>query len=99
MPKVIGCICWIFAAPLKYDFDMESNVTTGASSSRWLWIAATWFGIGLFDATQTVFTMRAAGMHHAWVRLFFTLLFAWVPLAVATPVILYLGRKFPPVRS
>lgn len=99
MAKVIGCICWIFSTPLKYDFDMESNVTTGASSSRWLWIAAIWFGIGLFDATQTVFTMRAAGMHHAWVRLFFTLLFAWVPLAVATPVILYLGRKFPPVRS
>jgi signal transduction histidine kinase len=77
---------------------METDITTGASSSRWLWIAAVWFGVGLFDATQTVFTMRAAGMQHAWIRLFFTLLFAWVPLALATPVILNLGQKFPPVR-
>jgi len=77
---------------------MDSNAATGASPSRWLWIAAIWFGVGLFDATQTVFTMRAAGMHHAWIRLFFTLLFAWVPLAIATPVILNLARKFPPVR-
>ena len=78
---------------------MDGNSTTSASSSRWLSIAAIWFGVGLFDATQTVFTMRAAGMHHAWMRLFFTLLFAWVPLAVATPVILHLAQKFPPVRA
>ncbi len=83
---------------MEYIFDMDSSVTTGASSSRWLWIAPIWFGVGLFDATQTVFTMRAEGMHHAWVRLFFTLLFAWVTLALATPVILNLARKFPPVR-
>ena len=78
---------------------MDGNSTTSASSSRWLSIAAIWFGVGLFDATQTVFTMRAAGMHHAWMRLFFTLLFAWVPFAVATPVILHLAHKFPPVRA
>lgn len=83
---------------MVYIFDMDSNTTTGASSSRWIWIAAIWFGVGLFDATQTVFTMRAAGMHHAWIRLFFTLLFAWAPLALATPVILNLARKFPPLR-
>lgn len=63
---------------------------------RWFWIAAIWFGVGLFDATQTVFTMRAEGMHHAWARLFFTLLFAWLPLALATPLILFLGRRYPP---
>ena len=43
--------------------------------------------------------MRAQGMHHAWVRLFFTLLFAWAPLAFATPVILNLARTFPPLRA
>ena len=68
----------------------------GIRLPRWFWIAAIWFGVGLFDATQTVFTMRAEGMHHAWVRLFFTLLFAWVPLALATPVVLMLGRRYPP---
>ena len=39
-------------------FDMDSNTINRDSSSRWLWIAAIWFGVGLFDATQTVFTMR-----------------------------------------
>ncbi|MCU1271024.1 MAG: signal transduction histidine kinase, LytS [Acidobacteriaceae bacterium] len=68
----------------------------GTRLPRWFWIAAIWFGVGLFDATQTVFTMRAEGMHHAWARLFFTLLFAWLPLALATPVILALGRRYPP---
>jgi two-component system, LytTR family, sensor kinase len=77
---------------------MDESTPTGPAPSRWVWIAAIWLGVGLFDATQTVLTMRAEGMHHAWVRLFFTLLFAWAPLAVATPVILNLARKFPPFR-
>jgi two-component system, LytTR family, sensor kinase len=83
---------------VEYILDMEVNSTVGGSSSRWGWIATIWFGVGLFDATQTVFTMRAAGMHHAWIRLFFTLLFAWIPLALATPAILTLGRRYPPLR-
>jgi two-component system LytT family sensor kinase len=76
---------------------MDGKIAS-TSASRWLWIAAIWFGVGLFDATQTVFTMRAEGMHHAWMRLFITLLFAWVPLAVATPVILNLAHNFSPLR-
>jgi two-component system LytT family sensor kinase len=62
---------------------------------RWHWIAAIWCGVGLFDATQTVFVMRAEGMHHFWVRLFFTLLFSWLPWALATPLVLRLGQKYP----
>jgi two-component system LytT family sensor kinase len=98
MVKVIGCICWISHLNWNTISAMDEGIPIGTSPSRWPWIAAIWFGIGLFDATQTVFTMRAAGMHHAWIRLFYTLLFAWVPLAIATPVILNLARKFPPVR-
>ena len=64
-------------------------------SPRWFWIAAIWSGIGLFDATQTVFVMRAEGMHHFWIRLFFTLLFSWLPWALATPLVLRLGRRYP----
>ncbi len=60
---------------------------------RWFWIAAIWSLVGLFDATQTVFTMRAEGMHHAWARLFTTLLLSWLPWAVATPLVLHLGRQ------
>jgi hypothetical protein len=65
------------------------------NSPRWLWIAAIWSGIGLFDASQTVFVMRAEGMHHYWVRLFFTLLLAWMPWMLATPLVLRLGHRYP----
>src|SRR5579859_134954 len=62
---------------------------------RWLWIAAIWCGIGLFDASQTVFVMRAEGMHHYWVRLFITLFISWMPWMLATPLVLRLGRRHP----
>jgi two-component system, LytTR family, sensor kinase len=71
---------------------------TRSDSPRWFWIAAIWSGVGLFDATQTVFVMRAEGMHHAWARLFVTLPLAWLPWALATPLVLRLGRQFPPAR-
>ncbi len=68
------------------------------SAHRWIWIAAIWLGFGLIDATQTVFSMRAEGMHHAWGRLFFTSVVAWVPWALATTIVVWLGRRFPPVK-
>jgi two-component system LytT family sensor kinase len=37
-------------------------------------------------------------MHHAWARLFFTTAMSWAPWALATPVILSLRRRHPPVR-
>ena len=64
----------------------------------WTWIALIWAGVGLFDATQNVVVMRSEGMHHAWTRLFFTLLVSWIPWALATPLIVDLGRRFPPTR-
>lgn len=66
--------------------------------TRWLWVAVLWAGVGLFDATQTVVVMHSEGMHHRWPQLFATLLFSWLPWALATPVIMYLGQRFPPVR-
>lgn len=66
--------------------------------SHWLWIASIWFGIALFDATQTVFVMRSAGMHHAWGRLFVTLFLSWLPWALATPIVLALAHRYPPGR-
>jgi two-component system, LytTR family, sensor kinase len=69
-----------------------------SESPRWLWIAAIWGGIGLFDATQNVFVMRAEGMHHAWARLFFTLWMSWMPWALATPIVFRLARRFPPTQ-
>jgi two-component system, LytTR family, sensor kinase len=66
--------------------------------ARWFWIAAIWSGIGLFEGTQTVFVMRAEGMHHAWAYLFVTLLLSWLPWALATPLVLQLGRRYPPAQ-
>jgi two-component system, LytTR family, sensor kinase len=67
-------------------------------SPRWYWIFAVWFGFGLFDATQTMFIMRAEGMHHYWTRLFFTNTLAWLPWAFATPIIFRLDQSFPAAR-
>ena len=69
-----------------------------SSLPGWRWIAVVWGGIGLFDATQNVFVMRAEGMHHAWLRLFFTLLMSWLPWALATPIVFRLARRFPPAQ-
>ena len=73
---------------------MEIPLKKG-SSYNWLWIASLWAGLGILDATQNVFAMRHAGMHHAWLRLFIFLTLAWLPWALATPLIINLARRFP----
>lgn len=70
----------------------------GSSTPRWFWVAAIWSGVGLFDASQTVFTMRSQGMRHAWAQLFVTLMLSWLPWAVATPLVVRLGRRYPPTQ-
>ncbi len=67
----------------------------GNRSSRWLWIIGVWFGFGLIDATQTVLTMHAEGMHHPWGKLFLTSIAEWIPWAIATAPIMRLGRLYP----
>jgi two-component sensor histidine kinase len=74
------------------------EIPAGSRVRRWLWVAAIWLGFGLFDATQTVFSMRAEGMHHAWGRLFFSLVFGLLPWALATPLVLRLSQRFPPAQ-
>src|SRR6266851_5078134 len=69
-----------------------------SKSPRWLWIASIWFGVGLFDATQNVVVMRSEGMHHAWPQLFVTLLLSWLPWILATPFVMRLRRRYPPVQ-
>lgn len=68
---------------------------TNSISRPWLWSIAVWGGFGLVDATQTVFVMRAEGMHHYWYRLFWTLLVAWLPWMLATPLVLWLSERYP----
>lgn len=76
---------------------MPTGVTRSEPPRRF-WIAAIWSGIALFDATQTVFVMRAEGMHHAWSHLFITLLLFWLPWALATPLVLQLEHRYPPAQ-
>src|SRR5579871_3719835 len=64
----------------------------------WLWILSVWLGIALFSAVQYVLVVRAEKLHHSWIRLFTMLMFSWLVWVLATPVVLRLGRRFPPVR-
>jgi two-component system LytT family sensor kinase len=65
---------------------------------RWVWIASIWLGFGLVDATQTVLVMRSEGMNHAWLRLFVVITLWFLPWALATEMVMRLGRRFPPVK-
>lgn len=95
--QAIGCIFAAGEGCKSMMLGMKKREIS-APPARWYWIAAIWCGMGLFDATQTVVQMHAQGMHHAWVQLFFTLLLSWMPWALATPVVLRLGRKYPPAQ-
>src|ERR1700730_10961178 len=77
---------------------LSMDAIRSRQSPQWFWIALLWSGVGLFDATQNVFVMRAEGMHHAWARLFVRLVVAWLPWALGTPVVLFLGRRYPPTK-
>ncbi|QGZ40397.1 sensor histidine kinase [Pseudoduganella flava] len=54
-----------------------------------------WLALGLVDGTQVVVSMRAMGMHHAWVTLFVVTVASWAVWAAFTPVPLALLRRFP----
>jgi two-component system, LytTR family, sensor kinase len=75
------------------DGHASEDTRMKSQTPRLLWIALFWLGIGLFDATQTVFAMRAEGMHHNWTALFVTSLLSWIPWAIATPLVLRLQTK------
>ena len=61
----------------------------------WRWIAALWLAFAFINASQIVGGMRAVGMQHDWGRLFFVVLASWLVWALATPLILRLGHRFP----
>ena len=84
----------------RYDLAMRQHPVLRLSS-RWIWIAAIWVGLGLFAATQSVVVFRAEGMHHDWAHLFVTIALSWLSWLPATPAVLWLGRRYPlfPARS
>jgi two-component system LytT family sensor kinase len=66
-----------------------------ARNFSWTWIALSWAAFGVFYAVQDVISMRDAGMHHSWLKLFAVLTVGWLPWALATPVVIELARRFP----
>lgn len=54
-----------------------------------------WLALALFDASQTVVSMRAMGMQHDWWTLFFVIMASWAVWAAATPIALALLRRYP----
>jgi two-component system, LytTR family, sensor kinase len=94
----IRCIVLRPKHVIGYDFVMDGSLTP-AGSYRWLWIFCVWLGFGLVDATQTVVVMRAEGMHHAWLKLFFTEVVEWLPWALATSPVMQLAERFPVPRK
>ena len=82
------------ACACAYHFDMLSTDRI-VLAPHWRSIAAIWGGIGLFDATQTVVSMKAMGMHHAWVELFVFQTLCWLPWAVGTPTVMQLSVRAP----
>jgi two-component sensor histidine kinase len=76
---------------------MTMTITSTHSNWRQIWrpIGAAWLALGLFDATQTVVSMRAMGMQHAWWTLFFVTQASWAIWAAFTPAVLGLLQRFP----
>ncbi len=63
---------------------------------RWqFWSAMIWMAFGALNGTQEVVGMRAQGMHHAWLQLFFVFALSWLPWAVLSPAVLAIGSRFP----
>lgn len=73
---------------------MTATATDYDLTGRWRHMAAAWLALALFDATQTVVSMRAMGMHHAWVTLFFVTMASWAAWGLATPLVLGLLKRF-----
>lgn len=66
-----------------------------AAMTRTSYVAGAWLALALFDATQTVVSMQAMGMEHAWWTLFFVTMASWAPWALLTPLALAVLRRFP----
>ena len=65
----------------------------------WFWVTCVWSGLALFNAAQSVLTMQAESMHHAWIKLFMFRGLSWLVWAAATPLVVRLGTCWPPRRT
>ncbi len=62
---------------------------------KWAIIIGFWTFFGLLNGTQLYLGLRMENMQISLWRVFATDLFGWWPWALATPIVLALGRRFP----
>jgi len=84
----------IVAAPTIFLYYRPMKISQTSFYSAWRYVVLAWLALALFDATQTVVTMRALGMHHAWLTLFFVTTVSWTVWLLATPAVLALLQRF-----
>jgi len=68
---------------------------TTKSFAKWAIIVIFWTFFGLLNASQLYLGLRMEGLHLALWRVFATNLFGWWPWILATPIVLWMGRRFP----
>jgi signal transduction histidine kinase len=75
-----------------------TETDTGARPTRWRGITAIWLACLLFDASETVLFMHSVGQR-SWVLTFVVEVVSWLPWALATPLVIYLARRYPFARG
>jgi two-component system, LytTR family, sensor kinase len=63
------------------------------------WVAGIWLAVALINATQSVVGLRGEAVNRPMTPYFIQSFLGWLVWACATPFVLWLGHRFPPVRS
>jgi two-component system LytT family sensor kinase len=65
----------------------------------WVLVVGFWAFFAVLNASQLYLGMRAEGMSHSFGRVLAWQVLGWAPWACLTPLVLWLGRRFPVERS
>lgn len=77
--------------------DGEETARAAASGRRlrWLFILGFWTFFGALNGSQMYLGIRSEGMDIPLSRVFAWQMLGWIPWALLTPAVLWLGRRFP----
>src|SRR3954465_4374724 len=78
--------------------DGGADVERAAASGRrlrWLFILGFWTFFGALNGSQLYLGIRAEGMNITFAPVFVWQMLGWMPWALLTPAVLWLGRRFP----
>lgn len=79
---------------LLHSFMMGCMKSVYPIPTLWFQVTAAWLTIALFDATQTLVTMRAMGMRHSWAALFVVTTITWAVWPLVTPAVFALLQRY-----